>query len=162
MMYVVAAPFGALLFLCALTAVVLGGVAGILVECFSTGADCARRRRRGLARRTFDGYDPSMRISRTYPQPDSPEPHLGPRERALAVFKYLLDLEPEVAVMHSMFACVEHAFQQAAHRGWVEGEYGLDLDEIASRLGPSLVPMLTSSRTFETDERRFVSDEGRL
>ena len=97
-----------------------------------------------------------MRISRTYPQPDSPEPHLGPRERALAVFKYLLDLEPEVAKDHPMFACVVHAFEQARRTGLA--------DERPSYLPlpPSLVPMLTSSRTFEADERRFVSDEGRL
>lgn len=34
--------------------------------------------------------------SRTYPQPDSPQANIGPRERALAVLKYVLDLEPGV------------------------------------------------------------------
>lgn len=38
-----------------------------------------------------------MRVSyRTYPQPDSPAPNIGPRERALACLKYLAGEEPDV------------------------------------------------------------------
>lgn len=37
-----------------------------------------------------------MKITRTYPQPDSPSEHLGARERALATLKYVVGLEPEV------------------------------------------------------------------
>jgi hypothetical protein len=75
-----------------------------------------------------------MRIlSRTYPQPDSPAPNLGARERALAVFKYLLDLEPEVAKDHPLFACIVHAFDQHAAAEY----YPSDLES-------SLVPMLTT------------------
>lgn len=59
-----------------------------------------------------------MNVIRTYPQPDSPAPHIGPRERALAVFKYLLCLEPEAAIMHPLFAVIVHAFEQSEARGW--------------------------------------------
>jgi len=38
-----------------------------------------------------------MKITRTYPAPDDPNPRLGPRERAMAVLKLLLGLEPEEA-----------------------------------------------------------------
>lgn len=57
-----------------------------------------------------------MQISRTYPPPDSPREDLGPRERAMAVFKYLLDMEPEAAIKHSRFALLVHAFEQEARR----------------------------------------------
>lgn len=90
-----------------------------------------------------------MKIKRSYPQPDSPEPHLGARERAFAVFKYLLDLEPEAAVKHALFACIVHAFEQHASR--------------CSSLEPSLVPLLTSGGTAVPDvPERFVPDEGKL
>ena len=59
-----------------------------------------------------------MKITRTYPQPDSPAPHIGPRERAMAVFKYLLDLEPEAAVKHERFNVIVHAFAQEHCTGW--------------------------------------------
>jgi len=55
--------------------------------------------------------------SRTYPQPDSPESHIGPRERAMAVFKYLLDIEPEDATKHPLFECIKHAFEQEHYKG---------------------------------------------
>jgi hypothetical protein len=97
-----------------------------------------------------------MMISRTYPQPDSPEPHLGPRERALAVFKYLLDIEPEVAKDHPLFACIKHAFEQAEQTGFDCGR-GFETER-----KPSLVPMLTSERTADWDARRYVADEGKL
>lgn len=53
-----------------------------------------------------------MRVTRTYPQPDSPKPNIGPRERALAVFKYLLNMEPEDAVKHPRFVLIVAAFTQ--------------------------------------------------
>lgn len=59
-----------------------------------------------------------MNIIRTYPQPDSPKLHLGARERALNTFKYLLDMEPEVAMQHPRFAVMVHAFEQSEKRGW--------------------------------------------
>lgn len=73
-----------------------------------------------------------MRIIRTYPQPDSPDAHIGPRERAMAVFKYLVDVEPEEAVKHPLFRCIEHSYLQE----WRE----------ADQRQPSLVPMLSSTR----------------
>ena len=109
-----------------------------------------------------------MRLIRTYPQPDSPDLHIGPRERALAVFKYLLDMEPEVAKDHPLFACIEHAFVQVqiATRNdlvdrWENIEKGYDHPGDLQEK-PSLVPMLTSERTIEPDARRFVADEGKL
>lgn len=54
-----------------------------------------------------------MKVTRTYPQPDSPQMNIGPRERALAVFKYLLKLEPEEATKHPLFACIVHSYEQA-------------------------------------------------
>lgn len=69
-------------------------------------------------------------MTRTYPQPDSPLAHIGPHERALAVFKYLLDLEPEVAKGHKLFACIVNAFD-------CEGIRALKMD-----LAPSLVEMI--------------------
>lgn len=77
-----------------------------------------------------------LRIDRTYPQPDSPNPKLGPRERAMAVFKYLLNLEPHEALKHPLFACIEHSYKQAV----------ASVGNPAA-LEPSLVEMLTSSTT---------------
>lgn len=56
-----------------------------------------------------------MKIHRTYPQPDANGAHLGPRERTMAVYKYLLGMEPEAAVKHPLFACIEHSYKQC-HR----------------------------------------------
>lgn len=75
----------------------------------------------------------NINISRTYPQPDSPNPKLGPRERAMAVFKYLLDLEPEEAVRHALFPCIVHAFEQA-----------VAISQDREHLEPSLVPEIRS------------------
>jgi len=58
----------------------------------------------------------SYKIRRTYPAPDSPADHLGARERAMAVFKYLLDIEPERATKHPLFWCIKAAFEQHARR----------------------------------------------
>jgi len=80
-----------------------------------------------------------MKITRTYPQPDSPAPHLGARERAMAVYKYLLDIEPEAAVKHPLFACIVHAFEQVRLQEldcWVSG----------IEFRPSLVAELSGSR----------------
>lgn len=93
-------------------------------------------------------------IRRTYPQPDSPQGNLGARERALAVFKYLLNLEPEVAKDHPLFSCVVHAFEQHATKCYLE-ERGCCYGD----LEPSLVPMLTSEREVELD-LRHVEDPG--
>ena len=58
-----------------------------------------------------------MRLRRSYPQPDSPREDLGPRERALAVYKYLLGLEPEEAIRHPLFECIRRSYQNAARAG---------------------------------------------
>ena len=55
---------------------------------------------------------PGLKVLRSYPQPDSPALGSSPRNRALAVFKYLLGLEPEQAIKHELFKCIEHAFWQ--------------------------------------------------
>lgn len=55
-------------------------------------------------------------ITRTYPQPDSPAPQIGPRERAMAVYKYLLNIEPEQATEHPLFNVIEHAFVQQGRK----------------------------------------------
>lgn len=87
-----------------------------------------------------------MKIQRTYPQPDSPEPHLGARERALAVFKYLLDLEPEQAVKHPLFPCIEHSYQQAQLRGYAVCQATPEYAGLALVMQPSLVGLLTGTR----------------
>jgi hypothetical protein len=61
-----------------------------------------------------------VNILRTYPQPDSPAPHLRARERAMAVYKYLMDLEPGEATKHPRFAVIVHAFEQSERKGWNE------------------------------------------
>lgn len=55
-----------------------------------------------------------MRVNRNYPTPDTKRPNCGPRERALATFKYLLGLEPEKAVEHPRFDLMVNAFEQQA------------------------------------------------
>lgn len=85
----------------------------------------------------------SFSVSRTYPQPDSCDPRLGPRERAMAVFKYLLNLEPEAAVLHPLFECITHAFEQSEERG-MHLQRLSDGDPSPLRLCESIVPMLTS------------------
>lgn len=69
-------------------------------------------------------------MQRTYPQPDSPLPNIGPRERALAVYKYLLNIEPEQAKLHPLFDCIVNAFH-------CEGIRALKMD-----LSPSKVPLI--------------------
>lgn len=91
-----------------------------------------------------------MIVGRSYPQPDSPAPNIGARERALAVFKYLLDLEPEAAVRHPMFACIQNAFSQEEIHGW---NLCLSvIDSLSERpvpvvMGSSLVPMISTMRS---------------
>lgn len=84
-----------------------------------------------------------MRIRRTYPQPDSTAPHLGPRERALAVYKYLLNLEPEQAVEHELFPVIVHAFEVAEWRGF-DGCCERLMGDLARKTGESLIPELSS------------------
>ena len=103
-----------------------------------------------------------MKINRTYPQPDSPQPNIGPRERALAVYKYLLDLEPEVAARHPRFALIVAAFDQAERVGWnracerVKSPYPLILGEA---MRPSVAELLTGSTEFEGTVRPFGQGE---
>lgn len=67
----------------------------------------------------IDPTMPGLKLLRTYPQPDSPQLGGSARNRALAVFKYLLNAEPEAAIKHPLFACIEHSFaqQSAAAKG---------------------------------------------
>jgi hypothetical protein len=53
-----------------------------------------------------------MKVKRTYPTPDTARDNCGPRERALATFKYLLGLEPEEAIKHHRFDLMVNAFRQ--------------------------------------------------
>jgi hypothetical protein len=55
---------------------------------------------------------------RTYPLPD--KPGLGARARAMAVYKLLLNMEPEQAVKHKDFAMIVQGFAQAASEGMEE------------------------------------------
>jgi len=55
-----------------------------------------------------------MQINRNYPTPDTERENCGPRERALAVFKYLFDMEPEQASKHERFQLVVAGFEQQA------------------------------------------------
>ena len=55
-----------------------------------------------------------LRLSRTFPQPDAPQLQASARNRALAVFKYLLGLDPEKAIQHPLFRCIEHSYEQQA------------------------------------------------
>lgn len=85
-----------------------------------------------------------MNILRTYPQPDSPAPHLRSRERAMAVFKYLLNMEPGAAVKHERFAVIEHAFEQSERRGWNACNRAYDVGEPPDKsLEPSLCEELS-------------------
>jgi len=58
-----------------------------------------------------------VKIIRTYPAPDSANEKIGPRERAMAVYKYLLSMEPEAAVKDKLFPVLTHAFMQEYRRG---------------------------------------------
>lgn len=69
-----------------------------------------------------------FRMKRTYPSPDSAEENIGPRERALAVFKFLCRLEPEAAIKHPLFATIENAFLQERRRAL------LDLQKAARKI----------------------------
>ncbi len=106
-----------------------------------------------------------MKIHRTYPQPDSPQPHLGPRERAMAVYKYLLDLEPEVALHHPRFPLMVAAFEQAERVGWnracsrVGGAYPPILPEV---MPESIMPLVNGSTEMtDVEVRRYASTADR-
>lgn len=100
-----------------------------------------------------------MKITRTYPQPDSPRPHIGPRERAMAVYKYLAGVEPEAAIAHPLFAVVAHAFEQAERAGWNAATRALDTHEpVPKEMQPSLCEELSSS--FEAVARPLPQAEG--
>lgn len=91
----------------------------------------------------------TMKIQRTYPQPDSPQPHIGPRERALAVFKYLMNIEPEQAREHKDFPLLEAAFEQAERVGWNGAVKHLGVTHEDEDLMPSLVPLITGEQEIE-------------
>ena len=87
-----------------------------------------------------------MKIQRTYPQPDSPQPNIGPRERAMAVLKYLLDIEPEVAIKHHVFPLLVASYEQSQTQGWnlacdsIDRGHGI----VRGKLAPSIVELLTA------------------
>ncbi len=100
-----------------------------------------------------------MKISRTYPQPDSPQPHIGSRERALAVFKYVLGIEPEAAAKHEHFALVVHAFEQAEKVGWNKAVQQSAYGELFhSSMPASVVPLLRGETEFEPVVQPFAKD----
>jgi len=68
--------------------------------------------------------DPKFKITRTYPLPDDQAAHIAPRYRAMAVFKYLLDMEPEDAVKDERFAVVQRGFEVAEERGATKVAFG--------------------------------------
>lgn len=110
-----------------------------------------------------------MQINRTYPQPDSPREHLGPRERALNLFKYLMGIEPEEAKDHPRFELVVNAFENARRAGMrqVPGmqrdaeQVFLEPDDVIE-MRPSLVEELSGSKTIDDARiRRFAGGPGR-
>ena len=105
-----------------------------------------------------------MRIQRTYPQPDAPEPHIGPRERALAIFRYLEEyqLEPEEASKHPLFELVMAAFRAAERRGWNQAiRYTEVMKTNAPKQEdpPSMVELLSSGKTLEWRVRPFEASQ---
>ena len=102
-----------------------------------------------------------MKITRTYPQPDSPSPHLGARERALAVFKYLLDLEPEAAIGHPLFACIVHSYEQVAVKCF-EKAMAFEEGRQPRPLGPSVIAELSSTRELSAPTVTPYPDDGGL
>jgi len=83
-----------------------------------------------------------FKVLRSYPQPDSPVLSHSHRNRALAVFKYLLGLEPEEAEKHDLYKCIEHAFEQQAASA--QGRI----------LNPSLVTILDDTKALGAEETR--------
>jgi len=102
-----------------------------------------------------------MKIRRTYPQPDSPQPHIGPRERALAVLKYLSNIEPEDAVKHEKFELLVAAFEQAERVGWNKAcdRYRQSQNELIQDMLPtSIVELITGETECDAVVRSFVKD----
>jgi hypothetical protein len=59
-------------------------------------------------------------VHRTFPQPDSPQANIGPRERTLAVLTYVIDLNPDVfAYRDRIQRLFEGAAQLKPHDGAV-------------------------------------------
>lgn len=106
---------------------------------------------------------PTFTISRSYPQPDSPLEHLGPRERAMGVLKYVWDMEPEQAAgsakhqrpPHPAFLLLVNAFENQRRATLLQLSQGslfarlrVALNVLLGRVGeplrPSLVEELTS------------------
>lgn len=89
------------------------------------------------------------KIKRTYPTPDTNRPNCGPRERALAVFKYLLDIEPEDAKQHPRFQMIVNAFEQERTSARIEllremgnaapNDWGVEVEGFLEPLEPELV-----------------------
>lgn len=103
-------------------------------------------------------------ISRTYPAPDSPNLVLGPRERAMAVLKYLLGVEPEQAAgsarrnipPHPMFDMLVNSFENQRRAAllqlgqaslWTRARAALNvlLGRSSEPMRPSLVDELQDS-----------------
>lgn len=103
-------------------------------------------------------------LSRSYPQPDSPLEHLGPRERAMGVLKYVWDMEPEQAAgsakhsrpPHPTFLLLVNAFENQRRAALLQLSRGsllqrlrtafnVVLGRVGEPLRPSLVEELKSS-----------------
>lgn len=104
-------------------------------------------------------------MSQTCPSPDKPGDHLGPRERAMAVFKWLLDLDPHEAVRHEHFELIVNAFRQNARTtvraalgesSYLDDEDLFQLREMMAPLESTEPDRQTKPRTleFQTDQPR--------
>lgn len=99
-----------------------------------------------------------LTIKCTYPTPDSARENCGPRERALAVFRYLMDLEPEEAAKHPRFHLIVNAFQQQSIMALRRVSAAMDEVAAATGVRPNVIavcepleplePELTSTRDF--------------
>lgn len=104
-------------------------------------------------------------IQRTYPQPDSPREDLGPRLRALNLFKYLLGIEPEEAKDHPRFEMVVNAFENQRRSGARQiifdqtARQQVILDDEVPAMLPSVAEEL--STVIPAEVRRFAGGAGR-
>jgi hypothetical protein len=100
-----------------------------------------------------------MNIIRSYPQPDSPNDNIRPRERALAVFKYLLDIEPEQALVHLKYQLIKAAFEQegimSTRRWWADicGKEHAISDKDLPKPRPSVAKLINSGQELDFKPR---------
>lgn len=98
-----------------------------------------------------------MKIARTYPQPDSPQPNIGPLERALALCKYTADIEPEQAKELANFPLLVAAFEAAERQG---AQKFADKHGIHSGIvfPESIVPLMRGEQEVQVSMQPFTKD----